>query len=119
MPMGIETPQILFADDTCLIINNENVAILRDKMNMELKELHNWCNTNKLIINPSKSIAILISAKLNTQITNVNITIDNSPITISKTAQYLGAMIDLKLIFRTILKSSKANYLGAPEYYIN
>ena len=34
MPMAIETTPRLFADDTCQIINNENVATLQDKMNM-------------------------------------------------------------------------------------
>ena len=104
MPTAIETPPRLFADDTCLIINHENVSTLQDKMNMELKKLHNWCNVNKLTINPSKSTAILISPKLNTQITNVNITIDNSPITISETAKYLGVMIDSKLNFQNHIK---------------
>ena len=104
MPTAIETSPRLFADDTCLIINHEKVRTLQDKMNMELKKLHNWCNANKLTINPSKSTAILISPKLNTQITNVNITIDNSPITISETAKYLGVMIDSKLNFQNHLK---------------
>ena len=72
--MAIETPPRLFADDTCLIINHRNVATLQDKMNTELNKLHNWCNANKLTINQSKSTAILISPKLNTQITKVNIT---------------------------------------------
>ena len=102
--MAIETPPWLFADDTYLIINHENVSTLQDKMNMELKKLHNWCNANKLTINPSKSTAILISPKLNTQITNVNITIDNSLITISETAKYLGVMIDSKLNFQNHIK---------------
>ena len=87
MSMAIETPPRLFADDTCLIINHHNVAILQDKMNMKLKKIYNWCNANKITINPSKSTAILISPKLNTQITNVNIAIDNSPIAISETAK--------------------------------
>ena len=104
MPTAIETPPKLFADDTCLIINHENVSTLQDKMNMELKKLHNWCNANKLTINPSKSTAILISPTLNTQITNVNITIDNSPIIISETAKYLGVMIDSKLNFQNHIK---------------
>ena len=55
-------------------------------------------------MNPSKSTAILISPKLNTQITNVNITIDNSPRTISETAKYLGVMIDSKLNFQNHIK---------------
>ena len=104
MTLAIETPPRLFADDTCLMINHENVSILQDKMNMELKKLHNWCNANKLTINLSKSTAILISSKLNTQITNVNITIDYSPITISETAKYLGVITDSKLNFQNHIK---------------
>ena len=73
MPMAIETSPRLFDDDTCLIINHENVATLQDKMNMKLKKLHNWCKANKLTLNPPKSTAILISRKLNTQISNANI----------------------------------------------
>ena len=38
MPMAIETPPRLFADDTCLIINHENVATLQNTMNKELKK---------------------------------------------------------------------------------
>ena len=56
--MAIETPPRLFADDTCLIINHENVATLQDKMNVELKKNHTWCNVKKLTMNPSKSTAI-------------------------------------------------------------
>ena len=107
MPVVIEAPPRLFADDTCLIISHENVVTLQDKMNMEVKKLHNWCNANKLTINPSKSNAILISPKLYTQITNVNITVDNSPITISKNAKYLGVMIDSKLNFQNHSKIIK------------
>ena len=90
IPMAIEIPSRLFADDTCLIINFENVATLQDKMSMKLKKLHNWCNANKLTINSLKSTTILISPKLNTQIINVNITIANSPLTIFETAKYLN-----------------------------
>ena len=105
--MAIETPPRLYADDTCLIINYKNIATLQDIMNMELKKLHNCCNANKLTINTSKSTAILISSKLNTQITNVNIAIDNLPITISETAKYLGVMINSKLNFQNHIKIIK------------
>ena len=100
MPMAIETLPRLFSDDTCLIIIHESVNTLQDKMNMELKKFHNWCNVNILAINPSNSTKILISPKLNTQITNVNITIDNSPTKISETAKDLGVMIDSRLNFQ-------------------
>ena len=104
MPTAIESPPKLFADDTCLVINHENVSTLQDKMNNELKKLHNWCNANKLTMNPSKCTAILVSPKLNTQIINVNITIDSTLIAISETSKYLGVMIDSKLNFQNHIK---------------
>ena len=87
MPVAIETPPKLFAENTCLITNHENVATLQDKMNMELKKVHIWCNANKPTTKQSKSTAFLIAPKLNTQIINVNVTIGNSPIAISETAK--------------------------------
>ena len=59
-------------------------------------------------MNPLKSTAILISPKLNTQITNVSITIDNSPTTIPETAKYLGAMIDSKPNFQNHIKITES-----------
>ena len=86
---------------------------------MELKKLHNCCNDSKLTINPSKSTAILISAKLNTQITKVNITIDNFPITISETAKYIRVMIDSKLNFQNHIKIIETKFSRASEYYVH
>ena len=34
MPIAIQTPPRLFAGDTSLIINHENVATLQDKINI-------------------------------------------------------------------------------------
>ena len=40
-------------------------------------QLHNWCSANKLEINPSKSAAIIILAKLHDLKLNFNILYDN------------------------------------------
>ena len=39
---------ILFADDTCLIMNNKNLKTLEDMCNRELKEIDVWFRANKL-----------------------------------------------------------------------
>ena len=46
----------LFADDTCLALNNSSLNALEVNCNCELRRLHNWCDANELQINPEKSI---------------------------------------------------------------
>ena len=48
----------LFADDTCLVVGNSSFSTLEQRCNAELENLKNWCNANKLQINPIKSISI-------------------------------------------------------------
>ena len=55
----------LFADDTCLIIENSFLSNLELHCNLELKNLRNWCTANRLKINPQKSAVIVIPPKLN------------------------------------------------------
>jgi len=54
----------LFTDDTCLVLSNPTKSELESNCNTELKNLHYWCNANKLLINPEKSTYILIPPKL-------------------------------------------------------
>ena len=42
----------LFADDTCLVVSNSSFSSLEQRCNAELESLKNWCNANKLQINP-------------------------------------------------------------------
>ena len=42
----------LFANDTCLILNNRSASALETACNLELHNLYKWCNANKLQINP-------------------------------------------------------------------
>ena len=55
----------LFAQDTCLALNISSQNALEVDCNCELRRLHNWCNANKLQINPEKSTIIIFPPKLN------------------------------------------------------
>ena len=58
------TPR-LFADDTCMLLENASPQMLEEICNDELSSLKHWCDANKLQINPNKSVAMIIPPKLN------------------------------------------------------
>ena len=58
----------LFADDTCLLIKNNNLKELQEQGNQELNMLQSWMAANKLTINPHKSQIIAINPKIRTVI---------------------------------------------------
>ena len=65
LPNTITSKPRLFADDTCLILNNPSASALETAGNLELHDLYKWYNANKLQINPQKSAVLTIPSKLN------------------------------------------------------
>ena len=60
LPNAISSKPRLSANDTCIILSDSSLPNLETKCNTELNQLKNWCNTNKLQINPKKSNVLLI-----------------------------------------------------------
>ena len=104
------TPR-LFADDTCLVFNASTINSLTDKINLDLANICSWMKSNKLCINAQKSIALIILPKCYNDFSPQNLTIvyDNSTITISKSAKYLGfkliTILSLSLIYSLYIQS--------------
>ena len=118
----------LFADDTCLLVNHQNLQTLQSKiiseltirhvviswisqeytkiqhiyLNSELFDIINWCKANKLTKNPFKCDAIVICPQINKTVSakDFEIKLNNSIIDISNKARYLGILIDSKLNFK-------------------
>ena len=90
-----------FADDTALLINASRISKLEIKINEELSRVSQWINKNCFTINPSKSQAIIISPLLSQVVSpnNINIKLNSSIIAISDSINYLGVLIDSKLLF--------------------
>ena len=76
----------LFADDTCLVLLNISITNLESNCNGELTKLLNWCNANKLQINPLKSTAV-IPSKLNAANTSVNLVYDDKTTACAKSCK--------------------------------
>ena len=90
----------LFADDTCLVLDNPSLKELENDCNSELRRLHTWCNANELQINPEKSTAIAFPPKLNSQETESNLIFNTSNISVRESSKYLGVTIDHRLNFK-------------------
>ena len=50
----------LFADDTCLLIKNNNLKELQEQGNQDLNMLQSWMAANKLTINPTNLKLLLL-----------------------------------------------------------
>ena len=92
----------LFADDTALLINASSICELEIKINEELSRVSQWMSKNCLTINHYKSQAIIIPPLLSQIVSpsNINIKLNSSTIAISDNINYLGILIDSKLLFR-------------------
>ena len=91
----------LFADDTCLVVSNCSFSSLEQRCNAELENLKNWCNANKLQINPKKSISIYVPPKLNINEEKLKILYNNCTLACCNSSKYLGVIIDNKLDFQS------------------
>jgi hypothetical protein len=64
LPRVIQNAEVvLFADDTSILITENNTLLLKEKIQNVRKQLENWFYVNRLIINIEKSKVIFFSAK--------------------------------------------------------
>ena len=55
----------LFADDTALLLSDENLIALNNEFNSELLKVETWLNANKLTLNYAKTKYLPIKPKTN------------------------------------------------------
>ena len=90
---------LMYADDTCLIYVGESVDSLVAQANYKLELIFNWCNQNKLLLNPNKSEFMLIS---NREIPEgVSLNLGAERITAVNCFKYLGVHLDSRLKYQT------------------
>lgn len=86
---------VLFADDSNLFISGENINNVISTMNIELKKVSNWLNTNKLSLNVHKSNFMMFSQ------TRIKCTtclkINDIPVQRVYESKFLGCILDPKL----------------------
>ncbi len=89
----------LFADDTNLFYESDNLDELQKTVNKELKSILVWLNVNRLALNVSKTNFVIFSA-VNKPTKPVTIVINKKAIEQKEYVKYLGVLIDCKLTFK-------------------
>ena len=88
---------ILYADDTCVLLNGKDLNNLIQSMNTELDLLSTWLKSNKLSLNTHKTFFQLFHrARIKTN-NSVNIIVDKCVLNKVTSIKYLGVIIDHKL----------------------
>ena len=90
----------LYADDTCLIFQHENVKEIEDQLHLNFSRLCDWFIKNKLSIHmgEDKTKSILFGTKLNIiRAKPLNIVYGNVKIKQYTKVTYLGCILDKSL----------------------
>ena len=118
LPNGlVTTPRFLrfFADDTALIITSNSTRILQEATNSELSKVSEWMASKSLTVNPFKTKSLLISPYIRKTAPLMSFTFNEEKIEPSKSAKYLGVLIDNTLKFNehiTYLESKISRSVG-------
>ncbi len=91
---------VLFADDTTVYITSKNLRFILENLRSDLSTLSDWFKANKLTLHLGKTNFILFKPK-NFKEVNVELSVNNIPITRVKTTKFLGLMIDEHLTWET------------------
>ena len=99
---ALRSKPILFADDTCLLVTEDNSQTLRNTITDELNRLSIWCSAYKLTINLSKMSVLFIPPKLtmNSNFSPFRLSSNDNPINNVSSTKYLGVFIDNILNFK-------------------
>ena len=87
----------LFADDTFLCAQNNDILKLETEVNFELEKVYNWLASNKLTLNVSKSKFMMLTKKRNS---NISVKINNEVLEECDTYKYLGVYRDKNLSWK-------------------
>ena len=97
MPQAVKCDLFLYADDTCLTFQHENVKEIEDQLNLNFSRLCDWFIDNKLSIHlgEDKTKSILFGTKLNIKRAEpLNIVYGNVKIKQYTKVTYLGCILD-------------------------
>ena len=89
----------LFADDTNLFLESDDLSMLGRTMNKELEKLHEWLCINRLSLNISKTNFVIFCPENKPKIP-VTLLINKQAIDEERHVKYLGVLIDSQLTFK-------------------
>ena len=90
----------LFADDTNIYFEAENLDKLQRIVNNELRKVKQWLDVNKLSLNIDKTNFIIFKSPQHSSLGTVNIKIGNQPVKQSRYVKFLGVLLDENLSWK-------------------
>ena len=90
----------LFADDTNIYCESDNICQLQRTVNKELRKVKLWLDVNKLSLNIDKTNFIIFNSPHHPSSDTVNIKIGNYPIKQSRYVKFLGVLLDENLTWK-------------------
>jgi len=100
---------ILFADDTNLFLENNNINDKLGEINDELLTVSRWCNKNKLTVNLTKTNYLHIKNYQNPITINGPIQINNTNLLEVTSTKFLGIQIDQNLSWSDHINTLKSD----------
>ena len=92
---------ILFADDTYIFFRHNDLATLVTILNVELARVSSWFSATKLTVHPDKSKFIIFHPRRKQiNLSDINISINNSPITLVQEDKFLRIIIHENLSWK-------------------
>ncbi len=89
-----------FADDTNLMCSDKDPAILRTKMNDDLKSIFEWLCSNRLSLNVSKTEFIIFKPPKKRLFQRITLTLNGTCLYESPKVKYLGIIMDERLSWK-------------------
>ena len=105
MPLHISEPNVtcsLFADDASVDTASPEVSSINSTLQKTLKDINNWCNSNNMVPNPSKTECMLVATRQKQQLHPgpLQLTLNSQPIIQVNEHRHLGVILDAKLDWR-------------------
>ena len=93
------TLPILFADDTNLFKSNQDISIIENVFNEELKNISLWLKVNKLSLNVKETHFIVFTKRKKFN-ESIKLLIDNQTIEEARSTKFLGVIIDKNITWK-------------------
>ena len=87
----------LYANDTFLCAQNDDLQLLQEEVNDELDKVFKWLAANKLTLNVGKSKFMITSRKKGLDIENFSLKINETNLERCESYKYLGVYFDENL----------------------
>ena len=96
----------MFADDTTIYTYSKNKHTIQTKLQESLDTVSQWCNLNSMVLNSTKTKAMLLSASNKHQVNNLSLTLQNNCLHVSQQEKLLGITFDNNLSFKTHIEQT-------------